>query len=73
MRHIYRQLAAVMKRGSTIVVQADNLPGRSFTPLVRDLSTAISEVFRLEAEIIVAWDGGRKDYRHTHCLVFKAR
>ena len=72
MQHIYRQLALVMKRNSRIVVQADNLPGRTYTPLVRDLSTTIADVFRLEAEIVIAWDGGRKDYRHTHCLVFKA-
>lgn len=72
MRHICRQLARIMKRNSTIVVQADNLPGRTYTPLVRDLSTAIGDVFRLDGEIVVAWEGGRKDYRHTHCLVFKA-
>lgn len=72
MQHIFRQLSRVMRRNGVIVVQADNLPGRTYTPLVRDLSTAISEVFRLEAEIVVAWEGGRKDYRHTHCLVFKA-
>lgn len=72
MRHIYRQLSGIMKRNSIIVAQADNLPGRTYTPLVRDLSTAICDVFRLEAEIVVAWDGGSKDYRHTHCLVFKA-
>jgi hypothetical protein len=41
-RHIYRQLARIMKRAGRIVVQADNLPGRSYTPLVRDLSTTIS-------------------------------
>jgi hypothetical protein len=34
--------------------------------------TTISGVLRLEAEI-VAWDGGKKDYRHTHCLVLRAR
>ena len=62
-----------MKRAGRIVVQADNLPGRSYTPLVRDLSTTISGVLRLEAEIVVAWDGGKKDYRHTYCLVFWAR
>ena len=73
MRRVFRQLARIMKRNGRIVVQADNLPGRSYTPLVRDLSTAICEVFRIEAEIVVAWDGGRKDYRHTHCLVFRAR
>ena len=72
MGHIYRQLARLMKRNSRIVVQADNLPGRTFTPLVRDLSTTIGEVLRLEAEIVVAWEGSRADHWHTLCLVFKA-
>src|SRR5262245_54472284 len=72
-QRIYRQLARLMRRGGRVVVQVDNLPGRSFTPLVRDLSTAIAGDIPLEAEVVVAWEGGRKDYRHTHCLVFKAR
>jgi hypothetical protein len=72
MQHIFRQLALVMKRNGIVVVQVDNVQGRTYTPLVRDLSTTISRIFRLEGEIIVAWEGGRKDYRHTHCLVFKA-
>lgn len=72
MARVYRQLARIMKRNARIVVQADNVPGKTFTPLVRDLSTTIGEVLRLEAEIVVAWEGGRDDYRHTHCLVFKA-
>ena len=68
---IYRQLARLMKRGAIVVVHADNLPGRSYTPLVRDLSLAIGEVLRLETEIVVAWEGGPRSARHTHCLVFK--
>jgi hypothetical protein len=72
MQHIFRQLALVMKPNGVVVVQVDNIHGRTFTPLVRDVSTAISRVLRLEGEIIVAWQGGRKDYRHTHCLVFTA-
>ena len=71
-RHIYRQVGAGMKRGARVVVQADNIPGRTFTPLVRDLSLAIGEVLRLETEIVVAWEGGPENFRHTHCLVFKA-
>ena len=71
-RRIFTELAHIMKRGSNIVVQADDLPGRTFTPLVRDFGTVISEVFRAEAEIVVAWQGGPKDFRHTHCLVFRA-
>ena len=69
---IYRQLGALMKRGGVVVVHADNLPGRSYTPLARDLSLAIGTVLRLETEIVVAWEGGPKNSRHTHCLVFKA-
>ncbi|MGZ9108917.1 MAG: DNA methyltransferase [Micavibrio sp.] len=71
MKFIFRQLSTVMKRNAVIVVQVDNLPGKVFTPLVADLGTAISTSLRQENEIIVAWDGGRKEYRHTHCLVFK--
>lgn len=69
---IYRQLAGLMRRGGIVVVHADNLPGRSYTPLVRDLSLAIGTVLRLKSEIIVAWKGGPRSSRHTHCLVFKA-
>ena len=69
---IFVEVARIMKRGSSVVVQADNLPGRTFTPLVRDLSLAIGEVLRLETEIVVAWQGGPENFRHTHCLVFKA-
>jgi tRNA G10 N-methylase Trm11 len=69
---IFRQLARLMKHGGIVVVHADNLPGRTYTPLVRDLSLAIGKVLRLEAEIVVAWKGGPKSAPLTHCLVFKA-
>ena len=66
-RHIFAELARIMKRGSNIVVQADNLPGRTFTPLVRDLGTAIGEVFRAEAEIVDRL-GGRAEGLPPHAL-----
>ncbi len=71
MRFIYGQLAQLMKRGAYVVVQADNLQGPVYTPLVRDLSLAIEPVLRFEAEIIVAWHGGKPDHPHTHCLLFR--
>ncbi len=71
MQHIYKQVAKVMKRNAPIVVQVDNIPGRTFTPLIRDLNNALSKVLKLENEVTVAWQGGRDDYRHTHCLVFR--
>jgi hypothetical protein len=73
MGFIFRQLSTVMKSNATIIVQVDNLPGKVFTPLVADLGAALSKSLRLENEIIVAWEGGRKDYRHTHCLIFNNR
>ena len=71
MQHIYKQVAKVMKRNARVVVQVDNIPGRVFTPLVRDLNNAISKVLKLENEITIVWQGGRDDYRHTQCLIFR--
>jgi hypothetical protein len=73
MRNIYRQVAGVMKKNATVIIQCDNLPGRVYTPLVRDLSVAIGGVLRLENEVIVAWKNAPKDYPHTHCLVFRKK
>jgi hypothetical protein len=54
------------------VVQADNLRhGRIYTPLVRDMSMAISETLAPHGEIIVRWKPAKPDYLHTHCLLFK--
>jgi len=77
MTEIFSALRQIMKRGSYIVVQLDNLPGKSgrrFTPLVADLGGAIGAALRQEAETIVAWDKktAKPDYPHTHCLIFKA-
>lgn len=71
MQYIYRQVSKIMKRNARIVVQVDNIPGRTFTPLVRDINNALSKVLKLENEMTVAWQGGRDDYRHTNCLIFR--
>lgn len=71
MKLIFKKLAILMKRNAAVIVQADNLPGRTYTPLVRDLSLAIEPSLRLENEIIVTWDNPKPDYPLTHCLVFK--
>lgn len=71
MQFIYKQISKVMKRNAQIVVQVDDIPGRVFTPLVRDINNALSKVLTLENEVTIAWSGGRDDYRHTNCLVFR--
>ncbi len=68
---IFARLKPMMKKNATIVVQVDNVAGRTYTPLVRDFSTVISKTFRAENEIIVKWENARAGYDHTHCLVFK--
>ena len=68
---IIAQLPHIMKRNAPIVVQVDNLPGKTYTPLVFDMIGIFSRHFRLDNEVIVTWEGGRADYRHTHCLIFK--
>ncbi len=71
MKTIFQKIAQQMKKNSYVVVQADNLHGRTYTPLVRDLSLAIEPSLKLEDEIIVKWDNPKPDYPFTHCLVFK--
>ena len=73
MRVIFAEVEKVMKKGALVVVQVDNIPGRSFTPLVRDLSSAISASLTPIGETVVKWENAPKDYSHTRCLVFKKR
>jgi tRNA G10 N-methylase Trm11 len=70
--HIFRQLSKLLKPQGIVIVQADNLPGRRYTPLVRDIGNAVSKVMRPEGETIVAWSNRREPQpRHTHCLIFR--
>lgn len=72
MRFIFKQIAAQMKRGAFVVVQADNLHTAVYTPLVRDLSLAIEPSLRFEAETIVTWTTTPEpDALYTHGLIFK--
>lgn len=71
MEYIFVQVAAQMKRGALVAVHADNINAKRFTPLVRDMSQAISKSLRPEADIIVQWDDAPDDYTYTHCLIFK--
>ncbi len=73
MSFIFERVALIMKKNAMLVVQADNLQAknRPYTPLVRDISTAVSKSFKPEAEIIVRWSPAKQGYTHTHCLLFK--
>ncbi|MBU6235989.1 MAG: site-specific DNA-methyltransferase [Alphaproteobacteria bacterium] len=72
MTRIFKALASRMKRGATVVIQADNLRhGAHYTPLVRDLGIAAGASLTLQNEIIVEWQNPKPDYPYTHCLIFK--
>ena len=76
MAGIYKQIGTMMKRGAHIVIVVDNVQKKSFTPLVRDISLAVSKHLQPVGETIVAWDKATsknmpKTYQHTHCLVFR--
>lgn len=71
MRQIFSFIAPLMKKNAYMVVQCDNLRGKTYTPLVRDLSVAVEASFRLDDEVIVKWDNPNPDYPYTHCLIFK--
>lgn len=55
LQKIFGQIGEVMKRNARIVVHVDNIPGRIFTPLVRDMSLTIGKVMQPENEITIAF------------------
>ena len=64
---IFDRLTQVAKRGAHLVVHVDNIQGRRFTPLVRDIGAAVARSWRQTDEVVVQWD---KTQRYTHCLIF---
>lgn len=71
MEAIFKELRVLMKKNALVVVHADNVEGRIFTPLVRDFSVSISEHFKPVGEIIIQWQNAPADYPLTHALIFK--
>lgn len=71
---IFSKLPDVMKRNATVIVQADNIAGKTYTPLVADFIKTIEKHLTLENEIIVTWKTPAPQAlnpTHTHCLIFK--
>jgi hypothetical protein len=75
MEEIFAGVAALMKKNALVVVHAENIPPQSargaFTPLVRDLSLAISKSLRPEGDIMIDWQGAARGTAPSHALVFK--
>ncbi len=75
MGNIFAALKTIMKKNTHIILQLDNIEGRRFTPLIRDIGTAAEKSFRAEGETIILWDKVKThpapDRPHTHCLIFK--
>lgn len=71
MANIFAELKTLMKRGSHVIVHVDNIEGKVFTPLVRDVSILISESFTPKGETIIQFKNAPKDYSLTRCLIFK--
>ncbi len=68
---IFRHLTGVMKKGAPLVVHVDNIAGRRFTPLVRDMGAAVAHSWRQTDEVVVRWqEKSQGQARHTHALVF---
>lgn len=73
-QYIYQQISTIMKRNAYLVVQADNLTNKQFSPLIWDLGKAISNVLSLEGEIMITWSKNIENNNpFTQCLVFKKK
>ena len=72
MKDIFRGVRSVMKKNAYVVVHVDNIKHKKgYTPLVRDMSTAISHTLRPAADVVIQWEGAPKGNTLTHCLIFK--
>ncbi len=71
MKKIFACLPLVMKKNAFVIVQCDNICGKTYTPLVRDFSSVISASLNPVGETIVKWKNGPEGYPLTHCLIFK--
>jgi hypothetical protein len=73
--YIYARVARLLKRNAHLAIHLDNIPGRVFTPLVRDVGLSVSKAcagtLRLENETVIAWKNPRPDWFHTHVLIFR--
>jgi len=70
MTEIFSAVRSVMKRGAKIVVHVSDLDDKhGFTPLVKDMQTAVSQSLIYLENTTIEWDS---DEPETHCLVFQA-
>lgn len=71
MEQIFLALKSVMKKNALVVVHADNVQERVFTPLARDLSICISEHFKPVGETIIQWKNPIENYPFSRALIFR--
>lgn len=64
---IFSHVTQVAKRGAKLVVHVDNIQGRRFTPLVRDIGVAVAQSWLQIDDVVVQ---GKNSAVYTHCLVF---
>lgn len=69
---IFKQVASLMKRGSYVIIQADNLTKKHYTPLAWDIAFTVSEVMKFDGETVIAWNESEKgEFGHSYCFAFK--
>ena len=68
---IFSKLPTLMKKSAPIIVHADNIREKIFTPLVRDFSLILSEYFKPAGEVVILWENALENYPFSQCLVFK--
>jgi len=71
LRHIYEQVAQLLKPSAHAVIEIANLKtAQGVTPLAWDVAREISKVLTFEGEIVVCWDQYGFGYEHSYCLLF---
>ena len=70
-RHIFDQVAQMMKPSAHVVIEISNLKRyRDVTTLAWDVARGVSQVLHFDGEIVLCWDENSYGYDHSYCLLF---
>jgi DNA modification methylase len=68
---ILKNLGPVCKKNAPVIIHVDNIPGKSFTPLVWDVGQALSKIMHPVGQTTILWDGAPDFMPISNLLIFR--
>ena len=71
MNEIFTAIAPLLRKNAPLIIHADNIKSRRFTPLISDISHALRKAYTPIGETIIQWQNPPKNHPFTNALIFK--